>query len=74
MDTHVCRPFRALSAGVASPGLKAWAWSLDILGGFSGRGTEGGMSQRGASVGKIEEFSSSERMMLRSTGRYITIY
>ena len=23
---------------------------------FSGRGTEGGMSQRGASVGKIEEF------------------
>jgi hypothetical protein len=31
-------------------------WSLDILGGFSGRGAEGGMSQRGASAGKIEEF------------------
>jgi hypothetical protein len=29
---------------------------LDILEGFSGRGAERGMSQRGASAGKIEEF------------------
>ena len=35
---------------------EAGPWSLDILGGFSGRGAEGGMSQRGASAGKIEEF------------------
>ena len=26
---HVCHPFRALSAGVADPGLKAWAMIFD---------------------------------------------
>jgi len=29
MDAHLCRPFRALSAGGASPGLKAWAVLLN---------------------------------------------
>jgi len=29
IDAHVCRPFRALSVGVADPGLKAWAMIFD---------------------------------------------
>jgi len=29
MGGHVCRPFRALSAGLAAPGLKAWAIIFD---------------------------------------------
>jgi hypothetical protein len=40
-------------------GLKPQAWSLDILEGFSGCGAEGGLSARGAQVGKIEEFGVS---------------
>ena len=29
IDAHFCRPFRALSVGVADPGLKAWAMIFD---------------------------------------------
>ena len=64
----VVGPERAID--LVPGGLMRVAWhevpglEFGHFGRVSGRGTERGLSQRGASIGKIEEFSSGERMML----------